>query len=160
MATGGREHQSHTLQGWNASRLRNSHRGPSSSGTLQGAGGAALSSSAASSTWMSKRGNAGIGILFCWTLLLPLPLLFFCLWKGQTRGYGIFFLVSPTGTNCRFVSLLAGHGGLLPRQRRRVRPPCGQPQRGWPLHHLHLLSQQRLGCQGSISNSPFKMLTY
>lgn len=41
---------------------------------------------------------------------------------------------------------IAGHGCVLPRRRHRLHAARGQPQSRWPLHHLHLLPEQGLGC--------------
>lgn len=43
-----------------------------------------------------------------------------------------------------------GNGGLLPRKWDGLCSTRGQPQWRWPLHHLHLLSEQELGRQGTL----------
>lgn len=63
---------------------------------------------------------------------------------------------SPVGEDClSFVNQFSwdfsiGNGGLLPRKWNRLRSTCRQPQRWRPLYHLHLLSEQKLGFQGTL----------
>lgn len=51
---------------------------------------------------------------------------------------------------CAFIS---GDGCLLSRQWDWICETCGQPQRRWPLCHMHLLPEQKLGRQG-MQNVP------
>lgn len=48
------------------------------------------------------------------------------------------------------VSVSLGHGGVLPRKRGWLCQTRGQPELWRTLHHLHLLPQQELECQGAF----------
>lgn len=53
-------------------------------------------------------------------------------------------IIIITNITCVFVCVSSGHGGVLPRQRDRLRQTRGQPEPRRTLHHLHLLPQQEL----------------
>lgn len=171
-AGGGERREVACFQG----RVRSSHRGPSSSGTPRGEGGALLPRSVQHMDvkqgkcrhgaivlldtrsviilWQERKAEPSHTSLLFSALVIALSCSFFLpsIWGKVVQGATAFFFPP-----CCFIAMLIaflflvflGYGCLLPWERRWVRPPCWQPQRGRPLHHLHLLSQQRLGCQGT-----------